>query len=33
MSENVLKVMDDVEKLFKEDTEITAVTRHDDFPF
>jgi hypothetical protein len=33
VSKDVLKVMDTVEKLFRADKEIKAVTRHDDFPF
>ena len=33
LSPNVLKVMDALEEIFKKDEEITAVTRHDDFPF
>ena len=33
VSAQVLKVMDAVENTFKHDNEITAVTRHDDFPF
>ena len=33
LSGNVLKIMDLLEKVLKEDTEIKAVTRHDYFPF
>jgi hypothetical protein len=33
VSARVLKVMDTLEDIFKRDREITAVTRHDDFPF
>jgi hypothetical protein len=33
LSKNVLKIMDALEKVFKEDAEIRAVTRHDDFPY
>ena len=33
LSMNVLKIIDDLEKLFREDTEIKTVTRHDDLPF
>ena len=33
VSMSVLKIMDALEKVFKEDNEISAVTRHDDFPF
>jgi hypothetical protein len=33
LSKNVLKIMDALEKVFKEDTEIKTVTRHDDFPY
>jgi hypothetical protein len=33
MSENVLRIMDDLEKIFLGDKEIMRVTRHDDFPF
>jgi len=33
VSKNVLKVMDTLERVFKEDNEIKSITRHDDFPF
>jgi hypothetical protein len=33
MTEKVLKIMDTVDKIFREDHEITSVTRHDDYPF
>jgi hypothetical protein len=33
ISKNVLKIMDVLEKILQEDVEITAITRHDDFPF
>lgn len=33
LSKNVLRVMDVLENVFREDKEIKAVTRHDDFPF
>ena len=33
VSKNVLKIMDGLEKLLRADVEITAVTRHDAFPF
>ena len=33
LSKNVLKVMDCLENVFREDIEVKAVTRHDDFPF
>jgi len=32
LSNNVIKIMDVVEEVFKEDSEINSVTRHDDFP-
>jgi hypothetical protein len=33
VSPQVLRVMDILESVFKRDSQITAVTRHDDFPF
>ena len=33
VSKNVLKVVDTLDKIFKEDNEIKAVKRYDDFPF
>ena len=32
VSQDVTRIMDAVEKLFKEDSEITQVSRHDDYP-
>jgi hypothetical protein len=32
VSQDVLRIMDAVEKLFNEDSEITKVSRHDDYP-
>ena len=32
MSQDVTQIMDAVEKLFNEDSEITQVSRHDDYP-
>jgi hypothetical protein len=33
VSKDVLAVIDIVERIFKSDKDISAVTRHDDFPF
>ena len=33
LSKDVLKVMDRLEKVFRDDDEIRSVARHDDFPF
>jgi hypothetical protein len=32
VSKDVSRIMDQVEKLFEEDSEITQVSRHDDYP-
>ena len=33
VTEDVVRIMDAVEKLFRDDNEITDVSRHDDYPF
>ena len=33
VSDNVLKVMDTVEKVFREDDQIKSISRQDDYPF
>jgi hypothetical protein len=33
VSQDVLRVMNSLERLFQSDPEISSVTRHDDFPF
>ena len=33
VSEDVLKVMNTLETLFRKDSEISSIIRHDDFPF
>ena len=33
VTQDVVRIMDTVEKLFRDDDEITDVSRHDDYPF